>query len=247
MAVKQAKQAKQAKQVIDKSKLVSISLKNSKLGFVPSFSTTPGADHGCAQSETGGCDPNADHRTDVDWQLCYVWNYYRQYKETRDAYNRNLSLIHTDLESVESQIKAHLLLTQPKKFRWHVSGDIISLDYLQMMVRLAKRFKQTIFLAYTKAIRVLRKIDRASIPDNLIVFISSMSEAQTKHIQSDNQLSQYPIAYCSADLDADQNVPNNHSRLAGYVNCPEQITDGKIKCDTCQVCWQGKQVRFYPH
>lgn len=244
MAVKQAKQAK--KQTIDKSKLVSISLKNSKMGFVPSFSTTPGADHGCAQSETGGCDPNQAHRTDADWQVCYVWQYYRQYKDTRNAYDRNLSLIHTDLESVESQIKSHLLLTQPKKFRWHVSGDILSLEYLQMMVRLAKRFTGTRFLAYTKAIRVLRKIDRASIPDNLIIFISSMSEAQTAHIQSDNQLKDYPIAYCSSDLDDDQNIPDNKIRLNGYTNCPEQLT-GKIKCDQCMVCWSGKQVRFYPH
>lgn len=236
-----------ASKQIDKSQLISISLKNSKMGFVPSFSTTPGADHGCASSETGGCDPNADHRTDPDWQVCYVWQYYRQYKETREAYNRNLALIHADLSDVESQIKSHLLLTQPRKFRWHVSGDILSVDYLQMMVRLAKRFPGTRFLAYTKALRVLRRIDRKSIPDNLVIFISSMSEKQTQHIKSDQQLSGYPIAYCSADLSDSDNIPDNKNRLNGYTNCPEQVTDGRIKCDQCMVCWSGRQVRFYPH
>lgn len=238
---------KQAKQVIDKSGLISISPKNSKMGFVQSFSTTPGADHGCAQSETGGCDPNQAHRKDADYQVCYVWQYYQQYPQTRAAYDRNLALINADLSEVESQIKAHLILTQPKKFRWHVSGDILSLEYLQMMIRVAKRFTGTRFLAYTKALRILRQVDRSMIPNNLVIFISSMSEAQTDYIKSDQQLSQYPIAYCSSDLESDQNVPDNRLRLPGYTNCPEQITDGKIKCDQCMVCWSGKQVRFYPH
>ncbi len=224
-------------------KKITVSTSNKKMGNIPSFSTAPGADYGCKAADTSGCDPSAKYRT--HGTACYVPNFSRMRPSVQKSYLKNLSLVDTDLSMVEKQLSAWLTLQDPSKFRWHVSGDIYSSEYLSMMIRLANRFKRIRFLCYTKAIRLVRG-RVAELPDNLIVYVSAMTAKHVEYLQADPELSVLPIAYATTDIE--DNKPSNKARVPGFLNCAEQVAGyKKITCRTCQICWSRKNVRFYPH
>ena len=219
--------------------IISVSKSNKKMGAVPSFSTPAGAAGGCVNADTTACDPNPEIRLNPDGTVCYANKAYVQYPQTRKAYDRNLRVAQS-VPVLERQLTGWLIMNAPSKFRWHVSGDILNLEYLEMMIRLAEAFPETQFLCYTKAIRILvsggAKIAAKVLAcENLHVYVSSMTEAQREYIENHDVLRHYPIAHCAEE------APK------GFITCPEQTTKGKVKCETCRVCYTGKPVNFLPH
>jgi hypothetical protein len=231
--------------IMSNSNKITVSTSNIKMGNIPSFSTAPGADFGCRMADTSHCDPDKKYRT--GGKPCYVPNFAKLRPSVQQSYLKNLSLVDTDLATVERQLSAWLVLQDPAKFRWHVSGDVYSAEYLDMMIRLAQRHKRIKFLCYTKAIRVIRG-RVADLPDNLIVYVSAMTQAQVNFLQNDPELCTLPIAYATTDLPDQDNKPSNKARVPGFLNCAEQlIGHERITCRTCNICWSRKNVRFYPH
>ena len=64
------------------------------------------------------------------------------------AWQRNLDILNADRKSYFLQVKA-AAMTQ-LYFRWHVGGDIVDIDYLDNMVKIARECKKTTFMAFTK-------------------------------------------------------------------------------------------------
>jgi hypothetical protein len=105
---------------------------------------------------------------------CYALKAYRLYPATRNAWARNARIARTDPESYFSQIATAIADTKPRHFRWHVAGDILSVDYLQGMCEIAEHNLGTRFLAFTKAFDVVNGYENSrTLPGNLTVIFSA--------------------------------------------------------------------------
>lgn len=112
---------------------VSISTGNKKMGAIPSVSLPPVVT--CHNCETCA-------------KKCYAVKLMRIYKSVKKAYYNNLDILNNDRNAYFLQVKASAMTT--RFFRFHVSGDIVDIDYLDRMVKLARDCKKTEFLAFTK-------------------------------------------------------------------------------------------------
>ena len=195
---------------------VSISKGNSKMGFIPSVSLPPIIT--CAQ----GC---------TCAKKCYAAKLCRIYANTRKAYARNLDILKNDMDNYFIQVKAAAMVT--KYFRFHVSGDIPDMNYLDRMVKLAQELPGTTFLAFTKQYNFVNNfLEYAQIPDNLKIIFSAWPGMEMK-----NQ----------------HNLPVAHVIFKGS----EPADDWKIcggNCSECACrgvgCWElkkGEHIAFYEH
>lgn len=113
-------------------------------------------------------------------KLCYDIKACLQYENVRDARARNtvLALYHRNeyFEAIERKLSKR---RKNKYFRWHVSGDIIDIDYLDNMVQIARRHPDFIFWTYTKAYFIVNEYVKRhggnienAIPSNLTIMFS---------------------------------------------------------------------------
>lgn len=183
---------------------LSVSNANSKMGNVKSISmprvVTCAPDVPCAKT-------------------CYVSHF--DWRQTvQNAYENNLNLWLTDPDSFEQQAIAAAYGSF--YFRWHVSGDIISQDYLAMMCRVARKLPRTHFLAFTKQYKIVNQYLAAKkkIPSNLHILFS-----EWPGYNMDNTYN-LPVAYVSfkngvCDAPADANECGGHCEDCAYAgkNC----------------------------
>ena len=142
--------------MLNKNK-VSISKGNSKMGFIPSVSLPPIVT--CAN----GCKCA---------KKCYAAKLCKLRPNVRNAYQRNLDILKNDMDSYFLQVKAAAMVS--KYFRFHVSGDIPDMNYLDRMVKLAQELPGTTFLAFTKQYNFVNNfLQYAQIPNNLKIIFSA--------------------------------------------------------------------------
>jgi hypothetical protein len=160
-----------------KLKTISISEKNSKMGDIPSFSTTAGKT--CTREACETCFKSG----------CYA----RSMQENRahpgvgDSWERNTSAL-ADLSAVESELNGYMMVKFPRFFRFHVSGDCQTIAQFDMYCRVAAKNPNIKYLMFTKAYHVVNSSD-AAIPDNFSVVFSAWPG-----LEFDNP-KQLPIAY----------------------------------------------------
>lgn len=109
--------------------------------------------------------------------FCYDIRACLQYKNVIDARVRNYVILLRDRSLYFETIdKACTRRKANKMFRWHVSGDIIDLDYFCRMVEIAKNHPDFIFWTYTKMYHIVNeyceKYGKESIPVNLSIMFS---------------------------------------------------------------------------
>jgi hypothetical protein len=195
---------------------VSISKGNSKMGFIPSVSLPPIVT--CA----AGCKCA---------KKCYAAKLCRIYGNVRKAYNRNLEILKNNMNDYFTQVKAAAMVS--KYFRFHVSGDIPDINYLDRMVKLAQDLPGTTFLAFTKQYNFVNNfLQYARIPDNLKIIFS---------------------AWPGMPMENPHNLPVAHVIFNGQ----EPADDWKIcggNCTECACrgvgCWElktGEHIAFYEH
>lgn len=111
---------------------------------------------------------------------CYDIKAVLQYPKTvADARMRNLSILRRNrglyFETIEKKLSRR---RKNKYFRWHVSGEIPDVDYLDHMVSIAARFPDWIFWTYTKHYDIVNQWVAAhggtkeSVPSNLTIMFS---------------------------------------------------------------------------
>ncbi len=195
---------------------VSISKGNSKMGFIPSVSLPPIVT--CAK----GC---------TCAKKCYAAKLCRIYANTRKAYARNLDILKNDMDNYFLQVKAAAMVS--KYFRFHVSGDIYDMNYLDRMVKLAQELPGTTFLAFTKQYRFVNNfLQYARIPDNLKIIFSAWPGMPMKN---PNNL---PVAHVIFE----GSEPADDWKICGG-NCTECACRGVG-------CWElkkGEHIAFYEH
>lgn len=109
--------------------------------------------------------------------FCYDIRACLQYKNVIDARIRNYVILLRDRDLYFSTIDRVCSRRKSNKmFRWHVSGDIIDLDYFCRMVEIARNHPDFIFWTYTKMYHIVNeycdKYGKESIPANFSVMFS---------------------------------------------------------------------------
>lgn len=109
--------------------------------------------------------------------LCYDIKACLQYSNVRDARSRNTVLATKYRDIYFSAIDEKLSRRRKNKyFRWHVSGDIIDLDYFCRMVDIARKHSDFVMWTYTKAYFIVneycKRFGKDSIPSNLVIMFS---------------------------------------------------------------------------
>ena len=196
---------------------IHISGKNSKLGQIPNISLVPGktcSPEACKTCLTGGC---------------YALKAYRQYKQTRAAWDENTALAMHDIKSMRTQLMAYFSgLNAPRFFRIHVGGDFVSHEYAVMWADIAEKNPFTNFLVFTKQWDIVRDV---VWPSNISVVLSAWPGTE---IPAD-LLQRFSVAYMD---DGTTDIP------ADALECPGN-------CETCGVCWslarRGINVAFKKH
>ena len=157
-------------------------------------------------------------------KTCYV-RHFDWRGVVRDAYENNLNLWLTDPDGFEQQAIAAAYGSF--YFRWHVSGDIVSGDYLAMMCRVARKLKRTHFLAFTKQYDIVNSYLAAGkkIPGNLHILFSEWPQYNM------NNPYNLPVAYVSFKN--------------GVCDAPEGANECSGRCEACAYagknCWTLKK------
>ena len=202
---------------------ITVSFKSKKLGRIPSLNIQP----------ILTCRKGAPCSS-----LCYArkgtFNYKNVVKSHMDnyiAYNENQKDFFKQINDI---LNNDVIIY--KYFRWHMSGDIIDMNYLYGMIDLANKNKKTKFLAFTKKFDLVNMYLEASgkkLPKNLIIVFSAW--------------------------DINFNVPNPHNLPIAYVNFKNKDLNPDIPhnakkcngdCTTCRICWNlksGESTVFNQH
>jgi len=173
------------------SKLTIVSVKNSKLikdGIaainLPPAITCPGA---------GVCK-----------QYCYAQVGRQAIGPAKNFRLRTLELFKTNPKQFEQTLKKEIHQAGRRIVRWHDSGDIISLSYLKIMVKLAEHFPDIKFYTYTKSHKIVLKFGYENLPHNLKIIQSY--GGKDDHLINTN----YPFARV---FEEEEDIPE------GYTDC----------------------------
>lgn len=141
-----------------------ISSGNRKIGHTYNFSMAPG--YTCAN-----CSECINYCYDI--KACW------QYKNVRNARAENTAMMKKDMAATFAQIDEFISKKRTHKaFRWHVSGDILNVEYFDRMVEIARKHPDWIFWTYTKNYYAVNEWVRQhggtkeSVPSNLSVMFS---------------------------------------------------------------------------
>lgn len=202
--------------------IISFCEKNAKMGAIPSVSLPPIIT--CPHWEL--C-KNSKGR-----HICYALKDYKRFPNMHKAYDRNLKILTEDRQSYFEQIRCRAKLSN--YFRWHVSGDIVDLDYLDNMNKIARQCKNTKFLAFTKSYEIVNEYyNTHKKPRNLQVVLSLPFDG----MQVDN-----PHNLPTAAVILKGQEPNKNQKVCGG-NCSECACQGVG-------CWElkkGETIAFYEH
>lgn len=124
-----------------------------------------------------------------------------------------------------------------KLFRWHVAGDILSVEHINAIINVAKEHSDVTFWTYTKNIDAIKKFNASNIPSNLIIIISAWNNWRIDEIEELHK--EFPVAYFD-DFHHKDLIPKDDDAFvcpcANYI----VLADEKgYKCKTCQT--QGKR------
>lgn len=202
---------------VDKCEL-HISTTNSKLGFIPSFNILPGLT--CSRESCKHCLREG----------CYaVKNVFRcgydvDKNTTLKAWAENTVLAFHDLESLESRLmeyfSSHRIMI--KLFRIHSAGDFFSREYAMMWYRIAKKFPDIRFLAFTKQWDIVREVAFYELPNFSLVLSGWIEIAIPEDLRK-----LYRCAWCEDGIET--RIPED------AMLCPGN-------CESCGMCWYLKDL-----
>lgn len=199
--------------------LVKFSPGNSKMGAVPSVSLPS----------------HATCRVCDCWHKCYANKLERLRPRVMKAYQHNLDILRRDKETfwreVDGQIKMSTF------FRFHVSGDIPDMDYLDRMVKVAIDNPHCQILCFTKRYEFVNAYVETKgmiIPINLHLVFSGWPGLEMKN----------PFHFPEAHVLFRNGTT---TARAGAKVCGGNCTECAITDSGCWVLKHGEQVVFHEH
>jgi hypothetical protein len=152
--------------------LATLSIGNNKLGFKDTWNISlfPGVD--CRPDAPCNTYFKARHQEHYNfWKDdgCYATKLWVRSHQAQACWARNSWEARTDRMSYFHSIIHHLLSHPRPYFRWHIAGDILDQDYLNIMEEVAGTFPEVNFLAMTK----MHHLDYSFMPTNLSILWSA--------------------------------------------------------------------------
>ena len=197
---------------------VKISSGNSKMGSVPSVSLP--SIKTCRQC---ACQSK-----------CYAQKLERLRPAVRNAYQHNLEVLINEPETYWREVEASVMMS--RFFRFHVSGDIPTAEYLANMVAVAGRNSHCEILCFTKRYEMVNEFieQNGELPSNLHMIFSG---------------------WIGLDMVNPFSLPEAHVRYRdGSTTACEDAVECGGNCTECALteggCWnlqKGQQVVFNEH
>ncbi len=164
--------------------------------------------------------------------FCYDIKAVMQYMAVADARVRNYVILLKDRKAYFGRIRETLKRRRTNfYFRWHVSGDIIDIDYFAEMVKIAREFPHFIFWTYTKEYETVNRYVSenggslgAAIPENFHVMFSEWDGTPM-----DNRYS-FPVFTCKLKAG---NKNHDTEYFESLYKCPGNCDMCKQKCLGC--------------
>lgn len=174
---------------------------------------------------------------------CYCLKGRQCFINVLSAYYRNWRLWNENPVLFEEMVTNLIKYSGLKLVRWHDSGEIPDMEYLKMMVRIARALPDVRFLAYTKKYELVNTyLDvEKKFPDNLTVRFSYWD----KDWKVDNRHN-LPVAYVDfKDKSKNPEFPTKMFHCRGNA----KKEDLEHTCSSCQVCFNKnvKAVVFGQH
>lgn len=173
-------------------------------------------------------------------KLCYACKGNFRFGNVQRSMRENLYIYRNDPDLYEQSI--YVVASMSRYFRWHSSGDIVDMDYLKMMVRIAKRLPATKFLAFTKKFEMINEWldNNSSFPSNLVIVFS----AWDKSFEVPNPYN-LPVAYVLLRHDDMPAIPQHAKECmkASKGTCAQCV----VKTGGCWAMKSGDAVYFKQH
>lgn len=165
---------------------------------------------------------------------CYAKKGNFMYKNIRDCYMQNL----VDYKNNPTKYFDDIIkffnqdLAIFRYARWHSSGDIVDINYLNGMCKVASKCKQTKFLCFTKKYEIVNEYldEGGCIPPNLHIVFSGWDANWT--------------------FDNPHNFPTSYVRFKDDTRDFNKAKQCTGKCYDCLNCWKlrkGQSVVFNKH
>ena len=140
-----------------RSRHISISRGNTKMGAIPSISLPAGT-----TCRVCSC-----------IEKCYAKKLERLRPSVRNAYQHNLIMLFEEPDTYWREVEAAIMMN--RYFRFHVSGDIPEADYFLKMIQIAERNQHCEILCFTKKYNIINDyLDAGNqIPSNLHILFSA--------------------------------------------------------------------------
>ena len=141
---------------------------------------------------------------------CYALKGRYRFNNVQAALQRRLQALE-DLRWVDAMVT---LIKGQDWFRWHDSGDLQGPEHLQLIFEVCKRTPGTRHWLPTREAQLLKDLDPATVPPNLIIRMSS-------HMINQGPVKQWPWT---------STVTSGDGR-----SCP--APDQSNECGSCRQCW----------
>lgn len=210
---------------------IHLSMGNTKMGPVPSFSLPPiETCNNCM-----GCSKKG----------CYAKMLYAR-KSVKVAWSDNLSAAKNNPENLATRVNGWLAMYQPKAFRLHVGGDFFNGEYFRLWCSIAKSNPKVKFFAFTKQYDVLRE-NMKSIPKNLSIILSAWLPSTHNWYPPEDLMKKFPVAWVAKDYRGCHTIESVREVIGGRG--PLSKCEGQ--CAECGKCFARKRkdgdVIFWYH
>lgn len=198
-------------------KHVTISAGNLKMGSIKSVSLPPVIT--CVKCECN--------------KKCYARRMMR-YKQTKESWFRNLELLKIDPDTYWREIEGTIMME--RAFRFHVSGDIVDLDYMKRMAGIAARNSHCQIICFTKKFDIVNQFIKEGgvISDNLHLIFSGW-----KGLEMNNP---YNFPECHVIFKNGETTARDGAKYCSG-NCSECFKENK----NCFNLKKGEQILIKEH
>lgn len=202
-----------------KPSIITISMSNTKMGAVPSFSLMP----------VITCSPDAPCAT----KGCYMKPLIAARKSLRLSLSKNTDIATSKPEIVYDQVCGWLAMYRPVAFRIHVSGDFFNVQYLDVWNRIAQKNPSVKFFAFTKQFGVLRGyLSKHKLAKNLSIILSAWIPGAEGWLPPYDLRRRFPVAWV---------VDKEEMFLPTITALSKNINYCYGSCETCGLCFNRKR------